>query len=262
MKKHLLVLLILFACFDCAIAQTTVEAIRNKRGKERESASIIGIKGGVNIATMRYTYDNIKNLSEYAVRPAFGVFVEIPVNRHMSIQPEFMYMGRGMSASYTYKQNYTVDYNIKSNYADFRLLFIGKYPLKHVTPYIFAAPDAAIRLGGKMSVKQHGLEIPEAIINIGESNMKSLDFSVLAGAGVSHHFVFPTFSLIAKIEVGYNFGLIDTFSSMERDETAIPANVYAYKHHGERFNRGLEIMISLGIPLRFEQTNCYDFGSR
>lgn len=262
MTKHLLSLLILFVCFDCAIAQTTVNEILNKRGKERESVAIIGIKGGMNIATMRYTYDNIKNLSKYAVRPALGIFVEIPVDLYMSIQPEFMYMGRGMSASYTYKQHYTVDYNINSNYADFRLLFIGKYPLKHITPYIFAAPDAAFLLGGKMSVKQHGLEISEATIDIGESNMKSFDFSILAGAGIRHNFTFPTFSLIAKIEVGYNFGLIDTFSSMERDETATPANVYAYRHHGERFNRGLEIMISLGIPLKFEQTSCYKFGSR
>lgn len=260
MKKIFLVIFIISICFDCAVAQMNARHKSRRQTKEINPAMVLGVKGGGDIATMKYTYDKVSDLSKSTVRPAFGVFLEILVHKYFSIQPEVMYMGRGMSASYTYKQDYHVDYNIKSNYTDLRLLFIEKYPLGNTIPFIFVAPDVALRLGGEISVKQNGLEIPEATVDIGKSNMNSFDFGVLVGAGVSHYFVFRTFSIAAKIEVGYNFGLIDNFSSMEHDETAIPTNVYAYKHHGERFNRSLELMISIGVPLKSKSKDCYGFG--
>ena len=53
-----------------------------------------------------------------------------------------------------------------------------------------------------------------------------------------------------KLEADYNLGLLNTLSSTN----GIPIDVYAYTFEKEtRKNRGFEIMLSIGIPLKFEK---------
>lgn len=261
MKKTIFFVLCLLTLVATATAQ--IEQRQTLRYKARHTAPVLGLKGGFSLAKMKYNDDFIKDLSfSNQTRPDIGVFFEMPFCKYFSMEADLLIAGKGVHTKYTYKEDYNVDYKMRSTYGDIRLLFIGKYPLKYVTPYIFAAPALSMRMGGTIDLEQRGLEIPFASTEIGDANLAKVDFSVYGGIGVQKIFDFTDFSLVTKVEIGYNFGLLNTYSQKELDDEAVPLNVYAYNAPvKDRFNRCFEILFSIGIPLHFESFNCYDFGN-
>ena len=265
MKKYVVLAFFLILRIESIGAQNVMHRNIQKNHRDRSSAIIIGVKGGVNLATMSFTDSQYDDLSfDRVVKPIAGLFVEVPFLKYFSIAPEFMMIGRGCSTSYMWRNTYNVNYDISCRYVDFRLPLACRFKVTELfNPYIFAAPDFAYRLGGKIKFDVEENDEYSAEADIGDANMNAFDFSVVVGAGLRFNWNFPTFTIVTKIEAAYNLGFVNTFSDKELNGEAQGSNVYAYIINGERFNNGIEINISIGVPLKFSpRDGCSGFGNK
>lgn len=293
MKKIIIISLLLAFC---GTMQAQFRApLKTKRNKnDRSNVVSVGIKGGVTWPSMDFTDPNLSDLPRvplydtlflfqqqqtdttgtarvsykdtllYSFKPIFGVFVDVPIGEHISIAPEIMYVKRGMHTGYYNRDSLYTDYSIRSRGIDLRVPLVFSFKLGSVVqPYVFAAPDFGLVLGGtirQIMEAESSTTVDTTTLAIDAGNMNLFHFSVLGGVGVRFNFNFNKFSMLMKVEAGYNYGVLDTFSKMEHDDLAAPVNVNAYNTTGKRLTRGLECCVSIGIPLKFaEKDACSNF---
>ena len=185
---------------------------------------------------------------DFMIGPTASVFIEVPFHDVLSFAPELNVQQKGGTTSYIYEQDYHVEYKLKAMCASARLPLLIYAPVsKYFKPYAFGAAEIGRVIGGSISLSQPGLEIPSVSLPISASNMSEWYWGPIVGAGFRVNLPFPHFTMVMKLDAAYSWGLSDTFSMQEHDETAIPTNVYAYNHQGERYLRGLELNIGIGF---------------
>ena len=220
-----------------------------------------GIKAGINAPRLYYTNPHLKNLPhDLIIKPSVGLFLEFPLTRNITVATELNYQNRGGGTSYNYEQDYHVTYKLDAMYLSLRVPFYY-YILnkKKVSPYFMLGPDFGYAFGDKISLSQPGLEISECSVDIGDSDYNPYYLGILAGVGIRHKGKLKNYICITKLDVAINWGLLDTFSKSEKDETAVPVNIHAYNHQGERFSRGLEISLSIGFIRNEDMSACRSF---
>lgn len=275
MKKSILFLFCILACGQLFAQRSTTRG--NRFAITNSKAVIIGLKGGVDMADMSYTLSALKSLNkDMYLRPAGGVFVEFPVTRSFAIGADIMYQGRGVKLNYFNggDERYPVNYQISSNYVDLRIPFTYRFLTdKMINPYVFLAPDFSMLTGGTISLDQKsnlsGEEDMNQTIDIGDANMRPYSISAIAGVGARMNLNFSEFAIVVKLDVAYNLGLVNTYSDKEMNHgfgnqpyNENIVNINAYTEIGERFNRGLEVMLSVGLPLKFMRDACSGFGNK
>ncbi len=270
MKKHGIFLAIAMLASMAVFAQEGVLPLpKYKFG--------FGLKGGVNIANMRYTFDEFADYeNSFLVKPQFGVFIDIPVAPQFSIGGEFDYYGRGVKMHKYVDEDYgNVDYRIDAQYFDVRMPLVYSFKPRYMfTPYLVLAPGLAIAKGGTMSYTSgviageddNGVEYCEDLkLNLTKKNFRSLDFNLFLGAGINYPIPLANGNrLNIGLEAGYNWGFINTFSKDELDEnptlaikdpsTTGSVNVdniifQGITNQGGRFNRGIEVTLRIGLAL-------------
>lgn len=224
---------------------------------DRSSVVTIGLKGGFVLPHFYYSDAALKGLPHnLLLRPAAGITLDIPIE-NWQISPQAMYYGMGMSSTYIYKNEYEVQYLVYSNYLDLRASASYRFRLNKKTyAYAFISPGVGVLLNGNLSLTQPGLDISETHLEMTKANMNDINIFISSGVGVQYYINMPRFSLTIKLETGYNFGILNTFSNKEIEETALPTNVYAYNNTGKRYARGVEILASIGLPLKFDKLKC------
>lgn len=259
MKRKILLILLLLGICGVSFGQIRMKNDGQVLVSKRVS---FGVKFGVNDAVMKYTDENLLIKHSYSIRPAAGVYMEIPVRRFFSISPEFMYIQRGTKTNYLYADKYPTEYRINARYFDFRIPFQFYWLISNsFKPYAFIAPDFGYVMGGHITWKINGLNVSEADqkCDIGTANMNGYDISALAGIGFRFDINMSKTSLFIKVEGAYNYGFINTFSDMEKHDGSSSLNVHAYNVTGKRYNRGIEVMVSIGMPLYSKKGTCSYF---
>lgn len=140
-----------------------------------------GIKGGANFSNV-----NGSGVSGTNSLVGFnaGVFLKLPVTKHLAIQPEVDYSGQGFKATYG-----GVTATQHENYISIPVLL--KYHVAGV--FIETGPQAGILASAKVS--QQGISADD------KGNFNSADFSWVFGAG----FKIPMTPI--SLDARYNFGL-------------------------------------------------------
>lgn len=234
--------------------------MKSSQVKTRKAVGI-GVIGGGNLASFTYLGDHHQQSSldhsdiMSRLRPVAGLTVDIPFGFNMYVSPEILYVGRGDARQYvSATSGQDMSYKAVVNYLDVRVPLAMSFPVSDIVhPYVFAAPTFGMVLGEVSGMNLGGtLSMNDTEIPVGTSNMSPFDFGVLAGAGLRFNFDFSHFSLVAKLEVDYNMGLINTYSYAELHDEAHAMNVNAYNVNGIRTNRGLECLFSLILPLKFQ----------
>ncbi|MCQ2307395.1 MAG: PorT family protein [Bacteroidales bacterium] len=246
----------------------------NRKGVDKSSAVIVGLKGGVSSANMHYSNSELNSLTKNVLlRPDYGLFVEMPMKNDFAVGVDLLVAGKGVDVSYNSHgdSDYPVKYTVKSTYLDLRVPVSYKFAVTYsFMPFVYVAPYLSYRMGGTISLEQKSFyEYDDDInqsIDIGDANMQMFDFGAVVGGGLRYDFNFPSFSIVTKLEVGYNFGMLNTFSKKEQEDGFGTApvnngivNVNAYNTQGKRFNRGVEAMITIGLPLKFRERDCSNF---
>ena len=222
---------------------------------------ICGVKLGVNCPRLYYTNKYISDLPhDFCITPSISFFVELPIINAFYIAPELNYQIRGGSTSYVYENDFHVQYKTRVNYLSLRIPLIFYITNNSDnTPYLLLSPDVGYAFGGKFSLSQPGLDISESRVGINESNYNPYYVGLLFGFGIRRNVDIKKYICVTKLDACINWGFIDTFSQSERDEKTNPTNIHAYNHQGERFSRGLEISISIGIISKGDITGCREF---
>jgi len=277
MKKSIILILLMIFIIDNSIAQGYVFNIfKNARNQDRSKAVIVGLKGGYTINYMHFSDKDYNSLDGSTLnKPAYGLYIEIPIKKKLSIAPEVLMMERGMTKKYVWRNEIPTTDIIDAKYVDLRVPVIYRFLSGvSVKPYVFVAPDIAFCYGGTIDknydvepnvLQQNNITDPDAIeIAKSDAVMSQFALSALVGAGVRYDINFQSFSLILKFDLGYNLGLTNTYSKAEKNGTAQLGNVNAYdpERIGKRFNRGFEAMLSIGLPLHFSEKGCSNFGNK
>ena len=281
MKKRWLWLV--FALMMAVPLTAQVDGESRSRANKRYMG--IGIKGGVLLPDYYYPgnqelnslpKDTLfpKESPNHRIRPIAGVQVEIPVGSMFYISPELVYLQRGDARRFVnIPSNKEILYTTKVNYLDLRIPFSVVIPIKGgFQPYFFGGVDLGMVMPylDTLPLLNQPLNLSgviaenDLVVGVNASNMAPFDAGVFAGAGGRYTMRFARVSLVAKLEVAYGFGLLNSFSAKELHSEAPAANLGSGGTHyavGSRFNRGLECTFSLVLPLHFMGGDACSFGS-
>ena len=90
--------------------------------------------------------------------------------------------------------------------------------------------------------------------NLTTVDISQFDISVLVGVGARYKIKMKKKVTVVKLDVGYNFGIINNFGKTPD---------YITKNTGKRWNRPFECMISFAMPIKIDRfKQCNDFGSK
>lgn len=255
MKKLLPILFFIILGYSLT-AQVVDYSFGNvKHKRDKSTVPTVGIKGGLTKYDMHFAYQEYNKLpDDFVLKPGFGVFIEFPFKkprlRAISIAGEVMMIERGMRKSFKFRGDMPEVDEIKANYIDVRIPITYYFRnAEVVNPYIFVAPDFAFCYGGEFS--KTFSENPEynTSVNVANSDaLNSLDILLAAGVGVRFNFHFQVFTLIMKLDGSYHFGLLNTNGAKE---STYVDNLAYHIEDESRYNRGFEVMLSIGIPLKF-----------
>lgn len=248
MRSVLLIIILFFTSIDLN-AQVGPVFNKFKGRKDRTNVVMIGAKGGVIIPKVTYNSTIFNEIpQELLLKPAFGLYIDIPLSRKVSFSPEVLYTSRGVNhADFIYREIYDASYVLMANYVDLRLPLSYRFRLSNfIQPYFFIAADLAFCLN---ATADYMINYEANLIDIHDElllpdDYKSFDISALLGLGFRFNFNINRSVITTKIEVAYNFGMIDTYGT----ETA---NVVDPEL--SRYNRPIECMFSIGIPLKRSQ---------
>ena len=259
MKKITFILMLLIAFSFQAMAQVDYSFGNIKKSRKLKSIPYVGIKGGLTFYDMHFSDKAYNKLSgEMRMKPGFGVFIEVPFNkpRGLAVGMELLMIERGMKKSFDHLGVKEIN-QIDSKYLDFRIPITYYFLISdYVNPYVFAAIDAAFCYGGTDKVEFPDEEYQGSSVDISQTDavLKQYDFSLIAGAGIRFNIIFETFTMPVKIDASYNFGLMNVKSTPDEIN---PVNIYAYhtdEDNNDKWrNKGFEIMLSIGIPLKFNR---------
>lgn len=242
-------MLLFLLCVSSSFAQKAFLPASARMRPKVSNGVVYGIKVGANNTWLYYTNPHLKVLPhDLMIGPTASVFIEVPFLDVFSFAPELNVQQKGGATSYIYEQDYHVEYKLKAMCVSARLPLLVYIPVsKYFKPYIFGAAELGKVIGGSISLSQPGLEISSVFLPLSASNMNMWYWGPLAGVGFRVNIPLPHVTLVLKLDASYNYGLSDTFSMQEHDETAIPTNVHAYNHQGARYLRGLEFNIGIGF---------------
>jgi hypothetical protein len=145
-----------------------------------------GVKAGANFSNV-----NGSDVSGTNTLVGFngGVFVDLPLAEHLSLQPELVYSGQGFKATETINTtNYTGTFT--ENYINIPVLLKYRFPMGL---FIETGPQVGFLMSAKAKISGVSAD--------NKSAYKSTDFDWAVGAG----FHIPTTRL--AVDARYNFGL-------------------------------------------------------
>lgn len=209
----------------------------------------IGANLGISVPSMIYSGNQY---DYYKKSPLFsgmgGLFIDWNFYGNWSLKPYLNFVGRGVHMKYS---PLYIDYKLKATYFDLRAPIVYSFNTKYgFKPYLAIGPSLNFAVGGRSYYKS-GSQIHEAYeLKLYRSNFKPFDFGFFFGAGFNYPIVLQGFRFSVGGEIGYNIGVIDTFSKKEKNKEAKAINLPEYSIEGARRNHNLSIAVHVSIPLK------------
>jgi len=223
------------------------------RNYQQNEPVAIGVKGGLNAPRMLYFQNEALSQlkQELILTPTGGLFVEIPVGSNLIIAPEAMYVQRGTDITYEHFSGSQVHYTMNASYADLRLPFEFRWPIKrYFQPYFLIGAEAGMRLFGQIHIDRTAPIALDQTVDVGDANLNLIHAGAFAGLGVRSRFDLGRLGMIVKLSASVHQGLLDSYSAKEKEAAAQSVNVNAYHVSGMRLPQGLELTLGIAIPLK------------
>ena len=221
--------------------------------------NLIGVRGGLNLSDMVYSYDPI-DIYKHFLQPQgmLGLFGHFHLGKsNIAIRPEVTFIGRADSLEWK-----DVRYRLKAHYLDLRMpiTFNLRFEDSYVSPYLMVAPQANLAYGGKVNYFDQE-DYPEGCsTTITDADINPYDVSVLLGGGLD--ILIPTkgIPVLLSLEAGYNIGLRNNFARREilnnptvadNDRSHILNYLIpgAELYKETRKNRGIELALRIALPI-------------
>jgi len=168
----------------------------------------LGFQGGLSLATVGGS--DLDDLDpSYRKGFGLGAFLELPVGEVLSIQPEFLYLQKGMQES-----EQGVDVTFAIDYVEIPVLLRINVPVEgNIAPYFLVGPAVAFKAGCEIRGEDQGVEVT-VDCDEAEVEIKSMDLGGVVGVGLSFGAGPGNFHVGAR----YNYGLTILDDSGEDDD--------------------------------------------
>jgi hypothetical protein len=146
----------------------------------------VGIKGGVNFATMSSSSSGSSSSVSTGTLTTFsaGIFVDFKAGSNWSVQPALLYTGKGASESAS-NENGSYTAKAKLFYLQVPLNFVYNVPVAVGTFYIGAGPYVAYGLSAKLEAHGNGQTVSQDIeFGDGEDQYKRIEAGATALTGI------------------------------------------------------------------------------
>ncbi|MBR6750534.1 MAG: OmpA family protein [Bacteroidaceae bacterium] len=265
MKKLLLLALMVSICGFCNAQQTT-------ENKSTLDNWYVGIGGGLHWSILDYSNldKSIYPESNFMTRGVFTMFgqYEFGKEKQFALRGELSFLRRGgelsniqqslLNSSITgFDKTSDISYTLKSGYCDIRVSFIYNLlkETSHFHPYVFITPILGFSTGGNIHYKEVSLEgdVFDYEMPINKGNFAPVYFAGAIGAGCRYQFDIKDNLFFVGLEIGYEYGLTDTYSALEKNgEAEIDNRYFANKNtavEGSRKFHNIELKATVGVPL-------------
>lgn len=157
----------------------------------------LGIKAGVNISDLTNLESELIELGTKS-GVAVGLFYRIDVTDSLSIQPEFLYMMKGVGDSgVTNGKEWSLSFDI--DYLEFPILLKYRFPyVGKLEPNVFVGPYLAVKLTAKTEITVDEHSVSEDVEDI-----HSLDYGMVFGGGVDFELWSGHLVLDARYALGF-----------------------------------------------------------
>lgn len=273
MRKRLF--LLLFSVLSVTMVQAQFAKPLKKTGAGEKVFSV-GVTGCYAANDMIYSAVHTSKLVP-VFAPAAGIAVEWNTLGHFSVGMDASYVIRGTNeifdieslTSYTTSTFVHERYNMLLRGVELRVPFtfyLGETSL--LRPYVYVAPRFCLWTGGQYRwERSYDDGSVEPLVLDGEvtnAMLRPYDLSAIAGAGICTHLKTSRIQFVAKLDVGYGIGLLNTFSEAEvTGEVSFLGwgNIDPEKL-GQRRLQNLEVRLTLLVPLRRPVADACDFNQR
>jgi len=203
----------------------------------------IGLKMGLNFPSMSYSDKDLDGYSsEIYWKGLFEIFGEYMIIPSLSVRPGVKFLTRGQHI----EEGFSYEFDAK--YTEITLPVAYTFQVSAVQPYLLGGPVLGIARGGDVRYWPEYGNVSYKT-KISKSSLSSYAFGLYLGAGVKYPVSIKEFTVIPGFEIGYHLGISNTYGDKEISKEADALNAYLYDISGERSNRGLELGITLAIPL-------------
>ena len=216
----------------------------------------VGISGGYHNNIMRFSELNKDSYDDrgFLHSGLFAVFAEYDINGVVSVRPEVAFLKRGGEQSISrVSQIKSGLYSLKSGYFDFRIPVLYNFTLNSslLKPYAYATPVLGFSTGGNlhMSAQKYCGEEIEYDMELSNGNIASAYLAFALGGGVKYPISFMGHTCYVGVEAGYELGLTDTYSKVEKSGEATNKNAASGTPVGTRKYSGMEVKVSVQVPL-------------
>lgn len=219
-----------------------------------EAQVSLGLKGGVNMPRMLYFRNTalMQLKQDLVFTPMGGLFVDIPLTESLYLAPEAVYVQRGTKMNYIHDPSgATVNYSILTHNVDLRIPLELVWNLTPAfQPYLTVGAEAGMCLAGEIHLDRSAPILFDQTLAVDSANMRLIHAGAYAGVGVRSKITIGYQDILLKFSATLHQGLLDSYSTYEREGTAQAVNVNAYQTTGYRLPEGLEVSIGIAIPLK------------
>ena len=161
----------------------------------------IGVAAGVNVFTFGGS-----DAADLKSRTAFfaGVALHVPLGPTAFLEPQVLYSQEGAKSSVTDSTFGTIEGTFKLSYLRVPVLFGLNFQRNGLGPHLFAGPSIGLKVGCDIEASAQG-QTASSSCSDGGLDLKSTDFAVTGGAGITLPVGRGTFSIDAR----YTLGLTD-----------------------------------------------------
>jgi opacity protein-like surface antigen len=175
-----------------------------------------GLKGGLNIANLNVSGEGSPSMNS-VTNFHIGGFVEIMLNKKVSLQPELLYSKQGAKFNQLVDVEgtlYDTSNTLKFSYINIPLM-VKYYPDSKF--FIEAGPQIGFLTAAKIEVEVSGFGSGEDDV---KDSFNAIDFGLGLGAGYN-------FTKQFSANIRYNFGISNTADTEPGDNTEIKNSVFA-----------------------------------
>lgn len=146
-------------------------------------------------------------------------------------------------------------YTLDASYFDIRVPVIyqlERYKSKY-EPYVYLAPVLGFVTGGTISMDEQlrNGSSNSYELELSNGNIASAYLALAAGVGVRTPVTISGVTCDLGLELGYEYGLTDTYSKKEKQNDVVSVNSAKGPVASTRKNHGVELKVSLQVPLSF-----------
>jgi len=194
-----------------------------------------GLKAGMMTSNVTDIPDEMSDVQDYRTGFTGGVFLNYAFNDEFSVQPELLYVPKGVGASYDVGGLFGVGVDANLDFLDLPVLL--KYTFSggaKVRPCIFVGPSIGVSVNSDLDLSAGWLSTSVDISDY----TSDTDFGVVAGAGIGYETSRGLLTFDARYQRGFTNVLEDV--EFEFDGETYTIDVDDFKHYGFAFMLGFQ----------------------